>query len=946
MGIDQTPDGFLWVATQTGVVRFDGVKFQHVTVKKSGVDGGMNQALCVDQRGRVWVGMQSGMIVCLEQGKVSVMHHPEDDGTRQRVRSLVVDGEGVVWASLINSTILRIKEGKARAYKEADGLPHGVPELTVDQSGQLWVLNDSQLGVFREERFCRLGTCDFQRICKASSGGVNLSSDTKLSRFTVAEGFSEHVALPAGLLKAGMTSLLEDRAGRVWIGTRLAGLYCYDGKSIEKVETSHQTILCLSEDREGNVWVGTRGGGLQQVRPRVVELRTIGTAMSYRGIQSICKDTHGVLWAITWHRGAIFRYSNNEWLPLTTLNGWTGREVKCVAADPAGGVWIGSETEGVYAWRDGGIGQHLSLSNGLKGMRVTALKVTGQEDVWIGVNSLKSKEAFLQKWKAGTFQTYRLPPNSVSVPAIEEDVAGDCWVATTQGVLLRIQKGSSSCEPQTLLQEPCQIRSLLATPDGSLWIAFAGMGLGRLKDGVFSHVTMEQGLYDDYISHILSDGRGRLWLAGNRGIFSVREQELNSLVAGRIKQVQSVVYKQKDGLSGLQASYDAFPGAFRDQEGRLFFAMQSGVATVYPDACQEDGVAPRVVVERILANGRVVSRGGACETLSPRERQVEFVFTAPYFTMPESVRFRTRLQGLEREWSEAGSRRSVLYSQLAPGQYQFQVMACNKDGVWSKSASSSPVTIRSFWWETTLFHFGAPLLGFVVLGGVVLLWFRRHYQFQIEKLELQRAMEKERARIAADLHDEIGANLTHISILSTLAAKPEAERETSRQQNAEVTSVARQTILAFDEILWSVNPKNDTLKSLSHYICRRTEEILAPAKIMHHFSLDEALPDTPMSPQRRHGLLLAVKEALHNILKHAGATRVEVACVVENGEFVVSVSDNGCGFDPSAIPVNGKGRRGQGLENMRRRLKELGGACGIERQPEGGTRIIFRLPIE
>jgi len=351
-------------------------------------------------------------------------------------------------------------------------------------------------------------------------------------------------------------------------------------------------------------------------------------------------------------------------------------------------------------------------------------------------------------------------------------------------------------------------------------------------------------------------------------------------------------------------------------------------------------------VDRILANGRVVSRGGVCETLSPRERQVEFVFTAPCFTMPESIRFRTRLQGLEREWSEAGSRRSVLYSQLAPGQYQFQVMACNKDGVWSKPVMSPVVTIIPFWWETTLFHVGAPLLGFVVLGGVVLLWFRRHYQFQIEKLELQRAMEKERARIAADLHDEIGANLTHISILSTLAAEPEAARETSRQQNAEVTSVARQTILAFDEILWSVNPKNDTLKSLSHYICRRTEEILAPAKIMHHFALDEALPDTPMSPQRRHGLLLAVKEALHNILKHAGATRVEVACVVENGEFVVSVSDNGCGFDPSVIPVNGKGRRGQGVENMRKRLKDLGGVCGIERQPAGGTRIMFRLPIE
>jgi len=551
MGIAQTPDGFLWVATQTGVVRFDGVKFQHVTVKKPGVDGGMIQALCVDQRGRVWVAMQSGMIVCLEQGKVSVMHQPEPDGTRQRVRSLVVDGENTVWASMINSTIVRIKKGETRTYKQADGLPYGTAELTVDQSGKLWVLTDNQVGVFRDHTFIVLGTREFQRICKASSGGVNLSSDTKLSRFTEAEGFCEKAVLPPVLLKAGMTALLEDRSGRVWIGTRLAGLYCYDGKNVEKVETSHQTILCLSEDQQGNIWVGTRGGGLQQVRPRVVELRTIGTAMSYRGVQSICKDTQGVLWAITWHRGAIFRYNNNEWLPLTAHNGWNVRDVKCVAADPDGGVWIGSEVSGVYAWRDGAIRHHLSATNGLEGISITVLKTTGPKELWIGGKAHAYEEALLQKWTAGTFQTYRLPANSGFVSAIETDVAGDCWVATTQGILMRIRKGSSSCESQTLLPELCHIRSLLATPDGSLWIAFAGMGLGRLKEGAFTHVTMEQGLYDDYISHILSDGRGRLWLAGNRGIFSLREKELDDLAARQIKQIQSVIYKQKDGLPSL-----------------------------------------------------------------------------------------------------------------------------------------------------------------------------------------------------------------------------------------------------------------------------------------------------------------------------------------------------------------------------------------------------------
>ncbi|MCE9609013.1 MAG: ATP-binding protein [Chthoniobacter sp.] len=212
------------------------------------------------------------------------------------------------------------------------------------------------------------------------------------------------------------------------------------------------------------------------------------------------------------------------------------------------------------------------------------------------------------------------------------------------------------------------------------------------------------------------------------------------------------------------------------------------------------------------------------------------------------------------------------------------------------------------------------------------------------RLQRQHALDEERARIARDLHDEIGANLTHISILSTLAAKPAATD--ARAHHVEVANVARQTILAFDEILWSVNPRNDTLQSLSHYLCRRTEEILAPAQVAHHFSLDESLPERIVPPQCRHGLLLAVKEALHNILKHARATCVEVQCTMDGGAFVVRVADNGCGFDPQTVAAAPPGRQGHGLENMRRRLAELGGSCHLESHPGGGTRITFRLPLD
>jgi len=210
----------------------------------------------------------------------------------------------------------------------------------------------------------------------------------------------------------------------------------------------------------------------------------------------------------------------------------------------------------------------------------------------------------------------------------------------------------------------------------------------------------------------------------------------------------------------------------------------------------------------------------------------------------------------------------------------------------------------------------------------------------------QHALDQERVRIARDLHDEIGANLSHISILSSLAAKPATAPNTSRAHNAEVADVARLTILAFDEILWSINPKNDTLQSLSHFICRRTEEILAPANLTCQFALDESFPARFVPPQRRHGLLLAVKEALHNILKHAAATRVEVRCAMDGRDFVVTIADNGRGFNPETVASAAPRRHGHGLDNLRRRLAELGGACHIDSHPGTGTRLTFRLPLD
>jgi signal transduction histidine kinase len=287
----------------------------------------------------------------------------------------------------------------------------------------------------------------------------------------------------------------------------------------------------------------------------------------------------------------------------------------------------------------------------------------------------------------------------------------------------------------------------------------------------------------------------------------------------------------------------------------------------------------------------------------------------------------------------AGAKEANAAGTLEPGSFQILL----------RSAADLTILQPPPWWTrehvSWVLALGMGLL--LILGGGAFWLHRRRVTRQLGLMREQAALVAERGRIARDLHDEIGANLTHISILSTLASQSvTTQPQSSSQHSNEAANVAQQTIRAFDEILWSVNPKNDTLHSLSHYVCRYAEETLAPAGLSYRFELDESFPDLPLPPHCRHGLLLAVKEVLHNVIKHAAARRVTIKCGMESDRvYVIRVTDDGRGIDPQNSASASRGRPGQGLENLQRRLKELGGECLIESRPGQGTQITFRLPL-
>jgi signal transduction histidine kinase len=337
--------------------------------------------------------------------------------------------------------------------------------------------------------------------------------------------------------------------------------------------------------------------------------------------------------------------------------------------------------------------------------------------------------------------------------------------------------------------------------------------------------------------------------------------------------------------------------------------------------------------------------------IQPGQGRLEFSYTGLFFTAPERVRFKYRLDGLEHEWVEAGARRSVPYSYLPPGDYTFHVTACNDDGVWNEAGASLALTVQPHYWQTWSFHILSAVLAAAALSGLVLFAARRRMRQKLERLEHQQAVERERARIARDIHDDLGANLTRITMLSQ-SFRDETEPAEEREATLDlIYQTARDLTRAMDEIVWAVNPRHDSLDSLASYLGKLAQDFLRPAGIRCRLELPMQLPPLPLTAETRHNLFLAFKEALNNVVKHAHASEVRVVLILNGAGFTLTVEDNGRGFAPEKLaaapsPSPDRVAGGNGLSNMRHRLEKLGGKFEIISAPGSGTQVRFSLPAK
>ena len=934
--VAQGTQGYLWVGTQQGLVRFDGLRF--VTLDESApaeLKRGWITALCATLDGSLWIGCDGYGLARMKGG--SFTHFGEGEGLPNlHISALAPSHDGSIWIGT-EGGITRYKDGKFTTFTDKNGLGNNsVKAICEDHEGKIRVATARGLSSINGDGTVSTinfgtsavpntlkGVCEdgVGNIWVSSNEGVTRHSDAGRSFYSQSEGLPDHKA----------TALYHDRSDRVWVGT-YSGLACLvNGEVVAKPMNEAgfgDLVYTIYEDREENLWVGARDG-LYRLTPARFTTYTAREGLSCNNAMSVMEDRHGAIWIATWG-GGLDEMKDGKIRVYGDTNGLTDARVLSLHEGRSGAIWVGMDF-------DGGLNlikedrTNSFPKNGAIGQVIRAIHEDREGTLWIGTGKVGAGQGLyvLKHGKVANYTTARGLAGNL-VWAICEDSQGRFWIGTDGG--LSQWNGGKFINFTTRDGLPNNwINAVHEDADRAIWIGTKG-GLARLKDGKISSYTSRQGLFSDEIYEILEDDFGYFWMSCRSGIFRVNRKDFEAVDNGAIKLVTCTVFGKADGLVSVQCNGVAKPAGWKSKDGRLWFPTIRGVVAVDSRIKMNDQPPP-ITIEEVIADRKVQKLPGRASgenstelapiKIAPGNGELEIHCAALSLQAPEKNRFQYMLANVNPNWIDAGTRREAFYNNLGPGSYRFHVRACNNDGVWNEAGIVLPIVLLPHFWQTWWFKLMIP----VAVGLLLFAW----YRFRMAQL---REIERLRVQIAADLHDDVGARLTKVAMVTEFMERETAPTDKSKPHVENIAKTTREVIQAMDEIVWTINPKNDTLDNLANYIFQYAQEYFQNTGVRCRMDLPPQLPYYPLSTEERHNLFMAVKEALNNVLKHAGATEVRISLAVEGSALKIIVADNGCGF-----VLNGSHNGGDGLNNMKERLSRIGGRLELQSKQNSGTRV-------
>jgi len=929
----QRRDGFLWLATQNGVVRFDGLEFRKWRSPLLGdaQTSAIRSIIEEDASSLLLANEPSGLLRVRADG-ISVHPLSERIGKRTRIALLFREQDGFFWIVFANREAWRCHGTDAQIFPAPDGADIFTP-TSVARGGDGTIYLSRGNGVERYlgaalEPVAGLSSRGVV-ICAAEDGAIWAASPEKLSRLEHGLVSVVQESVP-WTQDAPPSAMMEDSRGALWIGTKGLGVFRWEGKQCEAVPVSYPRVNDLLEDDSGNVWVATAGGGINRLQRARFSLLGEEQGIQPYLMGSVCEDATGETWFA--NRMCIGRVRGGL-LETPPFPAEFLRKAGPICSDLAGQLWmvVGARlctwnpaTEEPPHWVE-----MEALGN------VHALHAARDGSVWVA-----GERGPLVRFRGGTSQTYGANEGytSTMAKAIGESAAGDIWVGTEQGELFQL-KGNRFTRYDARDGLPASsVRAIHGDAQGALWVCMGGGGLVVRQRGKFNVITEMQGLPDDTLSQVVEDNFGMLWFGASRGLFKLRRPDVIDFIEGRAPRITPIVFGKSDGVAGFSAAANYQPAAWKARNGRLWFATRKGLVSTIPERQQPDERGPQVYLDSVIADGKLLELGGT--TIPSSIKKLDFHYTAPIYISADKARFRLRLEGVDSDWVDVGDQRSVSYSRLPPGHYVFRVMAGNRDLVWSPTGASFAFEVLPAWWETRAALGTALVLGAIGLAALVRHWSLRRLRQRLAELESRRRLELERARIARDLHDSLGASLTQAGMLAEELSEDCLGMDEMKECSEELANRVRLIARDLDAAVWAVSPKNDTLASLCAYLCQFFLEFFRDTATRCRVHTSDDIPAVALTPEVRHHLFLTAREAANNILKHAAAHEVQFTMRTRGAVFEMCIEDDGRGFDVARAAQKDR----NGLRNMRARLAEIGGAIDIESEP-GHTVVRISMPL-
>lgn len=943
----QSSDGYIWLATFGGLVRFNSETFTTFNHSNSkGMRSGRILSLYQDKSGTLWCNTEDGL---LRYSDGTFRAYTISDAVDDFPVSLIAeDGRGVLWI---------FAGGKAWKFFNDRFLYVPVVQNTqlartaMKAHDGIWIANGTQVlrtygdSVIFIKDFASVLTGDIRQVLKYPEHSTQLwlaTNEDGIIRY--ANGTIRKFTMKDGLPSNNIRQLFIDRDGSLWTAGFKGASTMVGERFVSLRTTSREGDLefnVIRQDREGNYWLGTPSLGLFRVRPTAFTMVDRENGLKETKMLSLFRRKNGTFLLGTncggiyeWN-GAHAEYSQlNARLPNLCI--WS------VFEDSKGRIWIGSRTlTAVEPSADRTI--IFDDKHGFTGSEVYAITEDSKGRIWIGCHN----GMFIFDGTKFHHYTKSNGLTSNDIRSFYEDAKGIMWIGTVHGLnrfeISTITTVRLSASGDSLSHvESSYIRAIYQDSIGAMWFGTYGGGILRYFQGRFSTITTENGLSDNIVSHIVEDHLGYFWMGCNRGIMRVSKSDFHDVADGRKNTLRSDLFGAADGMNSPETNGGFQPSVARDRSGNLYFPTVDGVAIIAPEHVRQNIIPPPVYIEQVFSGTREMNLANDIK-LPHDSSTIDIVYTALSFSDRSKILYRYKMEGLEERWTEAGNRTRTNYSNLPPGQWTFRVIASNNDGVWNMDGASVLITIVPPFWQTWWFYSIATLV-FLVSGPSVYYW--RVTQLKKEKSRQQHfaerlidSQEKERRRIARELHDGLGQQIMIIKNRAEMVLNKQSSAEKMIEQLREIESSAVQAISDVRTISHNLRPVYLEQFGLTETIKQLFENLSHSTSIEWGLHVDDI--DGIFPPEKEISFYRILQEGTNNILRHSAASQASIMVRRAHHELTVSLWDNGKGFDP----VQMTNAPGLGISGIIERSNSFGGQCEILSQPGNSTTIKIIIPL-